>query len=135
MPRSLAASRLVLLIAIVLVVAGCGGEAPSESLPGGALPFLSGTSWIVVSVNDRAPIAGAVPTVVFAASRVSGFAGCNQFGGSYQFDAPSGRFAVRDLGATAMGCLQAASPTSSPPSSRRLERRRSRASTPPAGSS
>jgi heat shock protein HslJ len=48
-----------------------------------------------------------VPTVVFAQAKISGFAGCNQFGGSYRFDGASGRFEISELGATAMGCLQA----------------------------
>ncbi|HEX2754546.1 MAG TPA: META domain-containing protein [Candidatus Limnocylindrales bacterium] len=115
MPRSLAPVRLVALIvllAIVGAISGCGSDGPPTgsapgSPPDGPLPALAGTAWIVISVNGRSPIAGAVPTIVFDAARASGFGGCNQFGGSYQFDATSGRFVVHEIAATAMGCLQA----------------------------
>ena len=98
---------LIVVVAIALAAAGCGGEAPvSSSTPGGSVTALAGTSWIVVTVNDRTPIAGAVPTLSFTGDRIQGFFGCNQGGGTYRLDASTGRFAVSDLSETAMGCLQ-----------------------------
>ena len=100
-------ARLVLLIAIVAAIGGCSDEVgASGSPPSGAISTLSGTSWIVVSVNGRSPIAGAVPTLAFDAEQIKGFFGCNQGGGRYRVDGATGRFAVQDLAETAMGCLQ-----------------------------
>lgn len=100
-------ARLVVLIAIVAAIGGCSDAVgPSASPPPGAVSTLAGTSWIVVSVNGRSPIAGAVPTLAFDAGTIKGFFGCNQGGGRYRLDGATGRFEVQDLAETAMGCLQ-----------------------------
>jgi heat shock protein HslJ len=100
-------ARLVLLVAIVVAIGGCSDEVgPSASPPPGGISTLTGTSWIVVSVNGRSPIAGAVPTLAFDAGQIKGFFGCNQGGGRYRLDGATGRFDVQDLAETAMGCLQ-----------------------------
>jgi heat shock protein HslJ len=105
------AARLRAVVAALLFatfVASCGGEPdPSGSPPAGTLTTLAGTSWAVVSVNDRAPIAGHVPTVAFEAERISGSGGCNQFGGQYRAEPATGQFATRELVSTDMGCAQA----------------------------
>ena len=111
-PHVVAAGRLLVLVTILASIGGCSGDAaPSASgtgpPPGGAVPTLAGTSWIVVSVAGRSPIAGAVPTVTFDAERVNGTGGCNQYGGSYRVDLSTGQLAVRELVSTDMGCLQA----------------------------
>jgi heat shock protein HslJ len=109
MRSRLVRARAALVVGLVLVIAlaGCGSDArPSGSPPSSALT-LAGTSWIVRTVSGRAPVPGAVPTIQFTATTVAGSGGCNHIGGNYQLDAATGRLAVRDLGSTAMGCLQA----------------------------
>ena len=93
----------------MLLVAACAGEAPAPSAPDGTnLPTLEGTGWLVVSINGRTPVLGTRPALAFGAGgQVKGSGGCNGLGGSYQFDPASGRFAVAEVGMTAMGCLQA----------------------------
>jgi heat shock protein HslJ len=95
----------VLLVAIVaaLGLAACDDAGP---VPTGQPATLAGTAWRVISVNGQGPVAGSEPTAVFEAARVSGSAGCNQYGGSYQYDAASGAIALKDLGMTAMACLE-----------------------------
>jgi heat shock protein HslJ len=109
MPLHPVRARAALLVglALALALAGCGEAGSSGSPPNGAGTTLAGTSWIVLSVAGRPPIAGAVPTISFTADTVGGSGGCNHIGGRYQHDAATGRLAVRDLGGTAMGCLQA----------------------------
>jgi heat shock protein HslJ len=110
-PHLTAAVRLFALLVIVATVGACSGDAtPSGSgtgPSGGAVPPLAGTSWIVVSVDGRTPVAGAVPVVTFDADRVGGTGGCNQFGGPYRLDPATGQLEVRELVSTEMGCLQA----------------------------
>lgn len=108
MPHLAAARRFLALLTIALAIAACGGDtAPSGSPPPGTGSPLAGTSWIVVSVNGRSPVPGAVPTVRFDADRVSGSGGCNQFGGSYRANPSTQQFAAGELVSTDMGCLQA----------------------------
>jgi heat shock protein HslJ len=69
---------------------------------------LAGTAWRVVAINGRPAVRGSEPTAVFGASDVKGSAGCNSYGGQYQYDASSGAIAFRDLGITAMACVEPA---------------------------
>jgi heat shock protein HslJ len=69
---------------------------------------LTGTVWRVVAINGRPPVAGSEPTVAFAAAEVKGSAGCNSYGGAYQYDPSSGAIAFRDLAMTAMACVEPA---------------------------
>ena len=103
-PGSLA--RLVLLAAIAVAAGACDFSAASD-FKGGGIPSLTGTSWVVATVNGRPPFRDAVPTLEFDTGNVKGFGGCNQIGGRYQLDVATGRFAVLELGGTAMGCVQA----------------------------
>jgi heat shock protein HslJ len=100
-------ARLVGLLAIVFALAACGGDDPPPSSGPGSGTTFANTSWIVLLVNDRAPVAGAVPTITFSADSITGTGGCNHLGGHYRFDPSTGQIAVRELGSTAMGCLQA----------------------------
>jgi heat shock protein HslJ len=98
---------LVVVLAIVLVaIAGCSTlDDPPPSLGDGPATLV-GTSWRVVSVAGRAPIAGAVPTAVFAADRVTGSGGCNSYFGRYRYNPASGQIEVGEMGATAMACVE-----------------------------
>jgi len=104
MPTLLRVAVLVLLLAL----AACTGPpGPSGAIREGHPATLAGTAWRVVSVGGRAPVAGAVPTALFAADRVTGSGGCNTFGGRYQYDPATGRIEMRDLGMTLMACAEA----------------------------
>ena len=112
MPDRSLLDRFLLTVALVGILAGslvaCAAEVgPSGSPPGGAISGLAGTSWIVVSVDGRSPVAGAVPTATFDAVRVSGTGGCNQYGGPYRLDPSTGQLGVGELVSTDMGCLGA----------------------------
>jgi heat shock protein HslJ len=98
--------RVIAILAITMSVAGCSSDAPSAS-PGGDVAGLSGTSWIVVTVSGRSPVAGAVPTLTFADESIQAFFGCNQGGGAYRLDPSTGQFAVQDVATTDMACLRA----------------------------
>jgi heat shock protein HslJ len=102
MPSRLLAALLVVMIA----VAACGEPGPSDPNGPGVPATIAGTSWRVVTVGGRAPVAGSVPTITFEVARVTGSGGCNSFGGSYRHDAGSGRISFENLGMTAMGCAE-----------------------------
>ena len=99
----------ITLLAFVLF-AGLSLAACTESdLTREARPTtLAGTAWRVVTINGRAPVPGSEPTAIFAAADVKGSAGCNSYGGQYQYDGSSGAIAFRDLGMTAMACAEPA---------------------------
>jgi heat shock protein HslJ len=69
---------------------------------------LTGTVWRVVAVNGRPPVGGAEPTAAFGAAEVKGSAGCNSYGGQYAYDQSTGAIAFRELGMTAMACVEPA---------------------------
>jgi heat shock protein HslJ len=103
-------ARPFLLIVVAFAIAACGSAVTptgSDGPPAGTVPALAGTSWVVASVDGNAPMAGAVPLVAFDVDRVTGSGGCNRFGGRYQVDAVTGRFAVAELGGTLIGCVKA----------------------------
>ena len=96
----------VLLAGLTLI--GCStAPDPSGPIGGGRPSGLAGTAWRVVAVGARVPAAQAEPTIVFAEGAISGSGGCNHFGGQYRYDPATGQLAVGELGATAMGCLEA----------------------------
>jgi len=67
-----------------------------------AASSLAGTAWRAVSVADAAPVAGREPTITFAADRVSGTTGCNQYFGGYTL--VGGAIAFSAVGMTRMAC-------------------------------
>ena len=96
---------LALLLFVGASLAACtGSDLRREAHP----TNLAGTAWKVVTINGRAPVPGSEPTAVFVAAEVKGSAGCNSYGGQYQYDASSGAIAFRDLGMTAMACAEPA---------------------------
>lgn len=95
----------VLLAGLALV--GCSAApVPSDPIGGDRPTGLVGTSWRVVAIGGHVPAARAEPTVVFAVDAISGSGGCNHFGGRYRYDPATGQFAVGELRATAVGCLE-----------------------------
>ena len=104
-PRRLVAPALLVALLVALVACDAAELVPQ---PGGPRPqALQGTNWSVVTVAGRAPQQGAAMTIMFLASTARGSGGCNQFGGNYQYDASTGRIAFKELGMTAMACVQA----------------------------
>ena len=96
---------LVLAVTLLLVGAACGSGDPAPSVREGHPAVLAGTSWRVVSVAGRTPVAGSEPTIVFTATNASGSGGCNSWFGAYRYDT-NGGLAFGDLGMTAMACLE-----------------------------
>jgi heat shock protein HslJ len=81
----------------VLVLAGCHG------IGGPAADPLDGTSWVIVSLEDKAPLPGIEVTAVFERGKLHGFSGCNQFGGSYTVNGD--RIRISELQSTLMACI------------------------------
>jgi heat shock protein HslJ len=75
-----------------VIATSCGGESDG--------PSLEGTEWTLVSGIDAPHYA--VPTIAFDRGDVSGFAGCNGYGGRYEIEADSIR--IEEVFATTMGC-------------------------------
>ena len=103
-PRPTARAFLVVLLVSAAVLAACGSAGPSDLIRIGRPATLVGTAWRAVTINGRAPVVGREPTVLFAAARVTGTGGCNQYGGGYAYDSASGRIQFAQLAMTAMGC-------------------------------
>ena len=102
--------RLAVLVAtLVVLLAACSAPAtPPGGSVGPRLGALTGTTWRVVTVNGRVPVAGGKPTAIFTATQVTGSAGCNHYGGTYAFDASTGAIVFREMGMTAMACAEPA---------------------------
>jgi len=95
-------------VSIAVLASGCASS-PEPSAPVEPVhpATLAGTSWTVVSVNGRAPVAGFEPSVTFGAASVTGSDGCNQFGGTFHYEGSSGRLVVeRAMAITEMACAR-----------------------------
>ena len=98
-----------LLLAVLVSLAACDAALPAPSAPSpppGVPQTLAGTSWVVVNVDGRPPVAGHIPSIRFDADSVTGNGGCNGVGGHYRFEPATGRFAVADFAGTLIGCGQ-----------------------------
>ena len=102
-PAGLGACLVAFAVAAAVLV-GCGPSEPTGLIRVGRPWTLVGTAWRAVKIDGRAPVVRREPTVVFAAARVTGTAGCNQYGGSYAYDGSSGRIRFTEMAMTAMGC-------------------------------
>jgi heat shock protein HslJ len=91
-------------------LAGCCRVPTRPGAEGSARSTLEGVTWRLVSLTGLDPAAlAAAPrplTVLFESGRVAGFAGCNQFGGSYAIEGD--RMSLGALVATKMACAEAA---------------------------
>jgi heat shock protein HslJ len=88
------------------IVAHPGLAASQPPLTPGAA--LGGTAWNLVEMGGTADLGHIVPTIAFGAGgRVSGFAGCNTFSGTYDTDGPT--LTVSRLATTKIGCPRPAS--------------------------
>ena len=87
---------LIALVAIAILTA-CGGSGASA---------LQDTGWELESLTGNDLLPGTTITLKFEGEQISGSAGCNQYGGSYQAGADS--LSVGDTFATEMGCMEPA---------------------------
>lgn len=83
----------VLITLTVILLPACGGI---DSDP------LSGASWELYAIGKTSPIAGRAITIEFDDGGVSGSAGCNSYGGSYQVNGE--KIAFSQVFATLMAC-------------------------------
>lgn len=88
----------VLLGFVATALSGCAAVGSVQPNP------LDGTSWLLVSLEERAPIAGTEIAVVFEAGSVQGSSGCNHFGASYRISGD--RIEIREIESTLMGCIE-----------------------------
>ena len=88
------------------IVANRGiAASPTSPTPGAAL---GGTAWNLTEMGGTADFAHIVPTIEFGADgRVSGFAGCNTFSGTFTTEGAT--LTLGPLATTKIGCLRPAS--------------------------
>ncbi len=92
-------------LVVAFAVSACG-PAGEPSLSRSAWPAtLAGSSWTAIRVGGQPTVAGSEPTAAFAADKLTGTTGCNQYFASYKYD--RGVIEIKDLGSTAMACLAA----------------------------
>ena len=96
-----------------LIISGAGdivaGPGVAEGPPGDApVAELGGTAWTLADLGGTADFTRLVPTLKFGADgTVSGFAGCNQFNGSYTVTGDA--LSMGPVATTKMGCERPAS--------------------------
>jgi len=67
-------------------------------------PDLNETEWVLTSLNGRSPVEESRITLTFAEGMVTGFAGCNRYGGEYTM-ADNGTLTIPEIGISAALCL------------------------------
>ena len=88
---------MVVLGAVVTACGGSGGSSPT------AASGLNGTSWTLVSINEREPTGESAPTLAFdEAGNISGSAGCNTYSAVSAAEGHS--IAFGPLATTQMAC-------------------------------
>jgi heat shock protein HslJ len=98
--RRTALVGVTILIAVLL--AACAAAEPDPSPVGGIA--LSGTEWVLTSLNGDTPIEGTQITLSFGEGSLEGSGGCNTYGGSYTASEDS--LHLSDLYWTEMDCLE-----------------------------
>lgn len=78
-------------------VHGCGGERLAPPLA------LTGTRWMITSLDGRPVRTARTTDIRFTASRVQGNAGCNSFGGAYRLEGD--RLSADQVISTKMACV------------------------------
>ncbi len=67
-------------------------------------PDLNETEWVLTSLNSGSPVEESRITLTFAEGMVTGFAGCNRYGGEYTI-ADNGALTIPEIGITLQDCL------------------------------
>ncbi len=96
------AGQIIGVLLLLAVVSACSLDAPA---PPNAIS-LAGTQWNLKTLGSQAINTERPPTLNFDASRLSGFAGCNQFFGNYT-GSTDGVFSTSAIGSTKMACIGA----------------------------
>src|SRR5512136_1372366 len=105
------------LMVIALIATACGGgqaaaptgsaaptnppAQPAKSSTGGT-DTLAGTSWMLATLNGQPALKDTTVTLNFAAGKVAGSDGCNNYTGSYTADGTNIKFS--QMAATMMAC-------------------------------
>lgn len=84
---------LILLVALAFVLCACSSSGAND---------LSGTVWELATLSGSDLLLGTAITLEFTDEEVSGLAGCNHYGGSYQVSGHN--LTIRDVFATEMAC-------------------------------
>jgi heat shock protein HslJ len=87
------------IITLILVISVCACVSGRQAVTTG----IENTTWVLTSINDKRPLDGARPTIQFNDGQLSGRAGCNAYGGSYQIEGDAISF--RALFSTEMACM------------------------------
>lgn len=100
-----------LVLAAIVALGACASQPPPTvaPVPGQpaatpAPPPLAGTTWELAVLGGQPPAAGSTITLAFADGRLSGFAGCNSYGGEYTIEADQLR--PDRLAQTLIACLE-----------------------------
>lgn len=88
--------KFVVLIGILVMISSCSPLFGQDDM-------LSGSTWVLTSLNEEPPLSEAQPTISFESGEVNGSTGCNRYFGSY--DASGKNLEISDLGWTEMACL------------------------------
>ncbi|NIN65649.1 MAG: META domain-containing protein [Anaerolineae bacterium] len=88
---------LFVILALPVLLSGCGEPEPSASL--------DGTEWVLTSLNGDSPLQGTEITLAFDDGEASGSAGCNTYFGPYTVDGAGG-LTFHGLANTEMACLE-----------------------------
>lgn len=101
--------RLGVVLALPLLLAGCGDSGDDSGPVGRTVPLLDGTSWIATGITEngtaRALVPGSELRVEFVDGSISINAGCNGMGGNYTLSEEA-ELATGALAGTEMGCDQ-----------------------------
>lgn len=102
--------RLGVVLALVLLAAGCGDEAADDGdVTARTVPQLDGTVWVATSVTEdgtpRALVPGSEIRIEFRDATISISGGCNGLGGDYTLST-DGELSTGTLSGTMMACAQ-----------------------------
>ena len=86
-------NTLTLITCVVIMLVACGGTGGDS---------LNGTTWELYSLGQYAPLPGSQITLRFENGQVSGNAGCNSYGGTYQINGNQIKF--EQVISTMMAC-------------------------------
>jgi heat shock protein HslJ len=89
---------LILLLAAGLLLAACGRASTAD---------LEVSHWVLIEMNGAEVIAEGEQelTLSFEDGQVSGYSGCNQFGGEYSANMENGSLEIGPLTSTLMACM------------------------------
>lgn len=97
-------AQLILLIPAVVVATACSSD-PAVRQPGLLDIDLNGTDWVLVSMNGEKPLENTNITLSFADTHLSGFAGCNGYGGPFAME-EAGAITIEEIASQAEGCIE-----------------------------